>query len=84
MTQPPADLIITGCTVLVHDDHEEIGFAEDASIVVRGGVIEAITDDVRDLDAGERIDARGQVASPRPARASGEVLTYLTYEVVTY
>jgi 5-methylthioadenosine/S-adenosylhomocysteine deaminase len=64
MTQPPADLIITGCTALVHDDHEEIGFVEDASIVVRGGVIEAITDDVRDLDAVERIDARGQVAMP--------------------
>ncbi|GGN68933.1 hydrolase [Streptomyces albiflavescens] len=64
MTQSPADLIITGCTALVHDEHEEIGFVEDASIVVRGGVIEAITDDVRDLDAVERIDARGQVAMP--------------------
>ncbi|WP_369245846.1 amidohydrolase [Streptomyces sp. R41] len=64
MTQSPADLIITGCTALVHDDHEEIGFVEDASIVVRGGVIEAITDDVRDLDAVERIDARRHVAMP--------------------
>ncbi|MFF4354143.1 amidohydrolase [Streptomyces sp. NPDC001530] len=64
MTQSPADLIITGCTALVHDDHEEIGFVENASIVVRGGVIEAITDDVRGLETVERIDARGHVAMP--------------------
>ncbi|WP_330303805.1 MULTISPECIES: amidohydrolase [unclassified Streptomyces] len=64
MTQSPADLLITGCTALVHDGQEEIEFFEDASIVVRGGVIEAITDDVRGLDAVEHIDARGQVAMP--------------------
>jgi 5-methylthioadenosine/S-adenosylhomocysteine deaminase len=68
MTQSSADLIITGCTALVHDDHERIGFVEDASIVVRGGVIEAITGDASGPDAGldavERIDARGQLAMP--------------------
>jgi len=59
-----ADLIIAGCTVLVHDDHERIGFAEEVSIVVRDGVIVAVTDDIQGLDAVERIDARGQVAMP--------------------
>jgi 5-methylthioadenosine/S-adenosylhomocysteine deaminase len=49
----PADLVITGCTVLVHDDRERIGFAEDAAIVVRDGVVESVTpaSDVRDLPA---------------------------------
>ncbi|MGI5510725.1 amidohydrolase [Streptomyces sp. CA-106131] len=62
----PADLVITGCTVLVHDDQERIGFAEDAAIVVRDGIVESVTPaaDVRDLPAVERIDARGQVAVP--------------------
>ncbi|MHA5049921.1 amidohydrolase [Streptomyces sp. SD15] len=60
----PADLIITGCTALVHDDQEEIGFVEDASIVVRDGVIEAVTGEACAVDAVERIDGRGQVAMP--------------------
>jgi len=62
----PADLIITGCTVLVHDDQERIGFAEDAGIVVRDGAVVSVTpaSDARDLPALERIDARGQVALP--------------------
>ncbi|MFD1657433.1 amidohydrolase [Streptomyces caeni] len=62
----PADLVITGCTVLVHDDHERIGFAEDAAIVVRDGTVESVTPagDVQDRPAAERIDARGQVALP--------------------
>lgn len=62
----PADLIITGCTVLVHDDQERIGFAEDAAIVVRDGAVVSVTpaSDARDLPALERIDARGQVALP--------------------
>ncbi|MEU2737675.1 hypothetical protein ABZ656_20325 [Streptomyces sp. NPDC007095] len=47
----PADLLITGCTALVHDEHEEIGFVEDASIVVRAGVIEAATRETRLADA---------------------------------
>ncbi|MFD0438780.1 hydrolase [Streptomyces sp. WAC 01325] len=64
--EAPADLIITGCTVLVHDDQERIGFEEDAAIVVRGGVVESVTsaDAVRGRDAVERIDAAGQVALP--------------------
>ncbi|MDO0932318.1 amidohydrolase [Streptomyces sp. DG2A-72] len=68
MTPSPveADLIITGCTVLVHDDHERIGFEEDAAIVVRDGLVEAVTSaaDVGGPAARERIDARGQVAMP--------------------
>ncbi|WP_328441185.1 amidohydrolase [Streptomyces sp. NBC_00444] len=68
MTPSPveADLIITGCAVLVHDDHERIGFEEDAAIVVRDGLVEAVTsaDDAGGLAARERIDARGQVAMP--------------------
>ncbi|MFI9758511.1 amidohydrolase [Streptomyces sp. NPDC051963] len=68
MTPSPAeaDLIITGCTVLVHDDHERIGFEEDAAIVVRDGLVEAVTgaDEAGGLPTRERIDARGQVAMP--------------------
>lgn len=65
----PADLVITGCTALVHDDQERIGFLEDASIVVRDGIIESVgvrggADVPGDVDAVERIDARGQVAVP--------------------
>ncbi|MGI5407545.1 amidohydrolase [Streptomyces chartreusis] len=64
--EAPADLIITGCTVLVHDDQERIGFEEDAAIVVRDGSVESVTsaDAVRGRDAVERIDAAGQVALP--------------------
>ncbi|MFF0734763.1 amidohydrolase [Streptomyces chartreusis] len=64
--EAPADLIITGCTVLVHDDQERIGFEEDAAIVVRDGVVESVTsaDAVRGRVAVERIDAAGQVALP--------------------
>ncbi|NGO14121.1 amidohydrolase [Streptomyces sp. HC44] len=65
-----ADLIITGCTALVHDDHEQIDFVEDATIVVRDGLIEAVTTEpmdlaaLPDLPAAEHIDARGQIAMP--------------------
>jgi 5-methylthioadenosine/S-adenosylhomocysteine deaminase len=66
MMAPHADLVITGCTALVHDDTERIGFLEDAAIVVRDGVVEAVTAsvDTTALPAAERIDARGQVALP--------------------
>ncbi|MFF5978313.1 amidohydrolase [Streptomyces olindensis] len=62
----PAELIISACTVLVHDDQERIGFAEDAAIVVRNGLVEAVTTTaaVAGLPAAERIEARGQVALP--------------------
>ncbi|MCT9143593.1 amidohydrolase [Streptomyces violarus] len=62
----PADLIISACTVLVHDDRERIGFEEDAAIVVRNGIVDAVTSTsaVADLAAAERLDARGQVALP--------------------
>jgi 5-methylthioadenosine/S-adenosylhomocysteine deaminase len=70
MTTSPADLIITGCTALVHvegqADHERIAFREDAAIVVRDGVIASVTDtaQVTGVPAAERIDARGQAALP--------------------
>jgi 5-methylthioadenosine/S-adenosylhomocysteine deaminase len=70
MTTSPADLIITGCTALVHvegrADHERIAFRDDAAIVVRDGVIASVTDtaQVTGVPAAERIDARGQVALP--------------------
>ncbi|MER5910265.1 amidohydrolase [Streptomyces sp. NPDC001982] len=66
MSPAPADLIITGCTAVVHDDQERIGFREDAAIVVRDGAVESVTDAeaVRELPAVDRIDARGQVAMP--------------------
>ncbi|MEV6484224.1 amidohydrolase [Streptomyces sp. NPDC051576] len=65
-TEAAADLIITRCTVLVHDDQERIGFREDAAIVVRDGLVASVTSaaDAEGLTAGERIDARGQVALP--------------------
>ncbi|WP_052032576.1 amidohydrolase [Streptomyces viridochromogenes] len=64
--EAPADLVITGCTVLVHDDQERTGFEENAAIVVRGGVVDAVTTAaaVRDLPAVERLEAPGQVALP--------------------
>jgi 5-methylthioadenosine/S-adenosylhomocysteine deaminase len=63
--EAPADLIITGCTVLLHDDQERIGFEENAAVVVRGGVVETVTtpDAVRDRPAAERLDASGQVGA---------------------
>lgn len=50
----------------MHDDQERIGFEENAAIVVRDGVVEAVTsvDAVRGRDAVERIEAAGQVALP--------------------
>ncbi|KPI08578.1 S-adenosylhomocysteine deaminase [Actinobacteria bacterium OK074] len=46
--------------------HERVGFREDAAIVVRDGVVVAVTGaaEARALPAVERIDARGQVAMP--------------------
>lgn len=73
MTSPAADLVITGCTALVHGEDESIGFLEDATIVVRDGVIVSVSTgsagaaaDAAAEAAGarEHIDARGQVAMP--------------------
>jgi 5-methylthioadenosine/S-adenosylhomocysteine deaminase len=77
----PADLVVTGCTVLVHERHERhegdegydgygdperIGFRQDAALVVRAGVIDAVTTAaaVREVPAVTRIEAHGQVALP--------------------
>ncbi|WP_069763091.1 amidohydrolase [Streptomyces sp. LUP47B] len=66
MTPSPAGLIITPCTVLTHDDQEQVGFVDDAAIVVREGVVESVTSSARaeELPAAERIDGRGQIALP--------------------
>ncbi|WP_443044842.1 amidohydrolase [Streptomyces sp. NBC_00343] len=69
VSHSPADLLITGCTVLVHDDQERVRFERDAAIVVRDGRVESVTSgvdvtDVVGFAAVERIDARGQVALP--------------------
>ncbi|MFJ6660066.1 amidohydrolase [Streptomyces sp. NPDC091377] len=61
-----ADLVIRSCTVLVHGEDEGIGFREDAAIVVRGGVVEAVVDarEGAGVEAAEVLDARGLVALP--------------------
>lgn len=61
-----ADLLIAGCTVLVHDADERVGFREDAAIVVRDGLVAAVTGaaEVAAVPAAEHIDARGQLAMP--------------------
>ncbi|MFG2731688.1 amidohydrolase [Streptomyces canus] len=66
MTPSPAGLIITPCTVLTHDDQEQVGFVHDAAIVVREGVIESVISsaEAEELPAAERIDGRGQIALP--------------------
>ncbi|WP_406127607.1 amidohydrolase [Streptomyces canus] len=66
MTPSPAGLIITPCTVLTHDDQEQVGFVHDAGIVVREGVIESVISSAQaeELPAAERIDGRGQIALP--------------------
>ena len=64
MSDSTADLVITGCTALVHDDQEGIAFVEDATIVARDGVIESVGAGPADVEAREVIDARGQVAMP--------------------
>lgn len=64
MTDAEADLVITGCTALVHDDQEGIGFEENATIVVRDGAIESVGTGAAHVAAKEVIDARGQVAMP--------------------
>lgn len=61
-----ADLVVQGCTALVHEESGAISFVEDAVIVVRDGRIEEIgtADALADVAAVERIDAGGQLAMP--------------------
>ncbi|MGY0023231.1 amidohydrolase [Streptomyces sp. YJ-C3] len=74
-TAPTADLIVTGCTALLHADPDEpdpqlaaegIHFRPDTALVVRDGVVVDVTDSaaVAGLESAERIDARGLVALP--------------------
>ncbi|MET7619590.1 amidohydrolase [Streptomyces sp. NPDC005408] len=62
----PAELVIEGCIALVHGEQGEIDFVEDAAVVVRGAVIEAVTSAgaAAEVPAVERIDGRGQLAMP--------------------
>jgi len=64
--QRPGELVISGCTVLVHDDQGAVGFEEDAAVVVRDGTVAEVTraEAVAGRVAGEWIDGRGQVALP--------------------
>ena len=65
MRDGPADLVITGCTALVHDPGEGIAFQEDATLVVRDGMIESVGGGGgAAVEARARIDAAGQVAMP--------------------
>ncbi|MEJ8656524.1 MULTISPECIES: amidohydrolase [Streptomyces] len=62
----PADLVVEGCTVLVHGQDGTIRFEEDSAVVVRDGAITDVTSAVTAaaLPAHERIDARGRLAMP--------------------
>ncbi|MFB2554530.1 amidohydrolase [Herbiconiux liangxiaofengii] len=67
----PADLVITGATVLVHDEFGGVAFAPDQIIVIRDGAFASVTDardgsgaSVTPPPALETIDARGKVAMP--------------------
>ncbi|NGO78653.1 amidohydrolase [Streptomyces sp. YC504] len=64
--QAPADLVISPCTALVHDEREQIAFRPDCAVVVREGVIEALIPAAAAaaVEARERIDAGGQLALP--------------------
>ncbi|TAJ49530.1 MAG: amidohydrolase [Herbiconiux sp.] len=70
-TGSPADLVIMGATVLVHDASGAVSFADDQIIVIRDGAFASVTD-ARDSSgalvtppsARETIDAAGMVAMP--------------------
>lgn len=62
----PADLVVWGCTALVHGADGVIRFEEDRAVVVRAGVIVDVVsaDAAVALPARERLDARGRLAMP--------------------
>lgn len=60
----PADLVITGATVLGHGDDGTIDFAAAQDIVIRGGAIEAVVPHAGPIPAVETIAADGMVAMP--------------------
>ncbi|HJP89556.1 MAG TPA: amidohydrolase [Candidatus Limnocylindrales bacterium] len=67
MSDSNRSLVVTGATALVHGADEAIEFIEDATIIVRDGVIESVAAGRAGAEAegaGERIDAHGQVAIP--------------------
>ncbi|MFP3986242.1 amidohydrolase [Streptomyces sp. E11-3] len=63
----PADLVITGCTALVHDPHGDIGFLDNATLVIRDGAIVTVTQGnaaTPPPPTTELIHADGQLALP--------------------
>lgn len=58
----PADLVITGCTVVTVDRQDRV--LEDASVVVRNGLIEAVTAGGHQPPARRLLDGRGKVVMP--------------------
>jgi len=68
VSDSPPDLVITGCTALVHGPDEGIAFLDDATITVRGGAIEFVTNGGGGEPAAgaatQHVDARGLVAMP--------------------
>jgi 5-methylthioadenosine/S-adenosylhomocysteine deaminase len=66
MTDAPAQLVITGATVLLHDEHDALHVLPERTIVVRDGAIAAVIPDAEGAatPAKETIDARGLVAMP--------------------
>lgn len=65
MAAATADLVITGVTVLVHDENDAVGFAEDRTIVIRDGAFDGILEPgVPVPPAADTIDGRGKVAMP--------------------
>ncbi|MFF8957156.1 amidohydrolase [Streptomyces sp. NPDC014894] len=61
-----ADLVIDGCTALVHDRHGTVGFSAETSVVIRDGLIAAVipSREAARTEAAERIDGRGLLAMP--------------------
>ena len=67
--EPAADLAIENVTALVHDDNGEVEFVDEATILVRNGIIISVTEGQAAADpelplAAEVIDGHGQVAMP--------------------
>ena len=70
MSDAVADLVITGCTALVHGELEAIEFLAHATIVVRDGVIESVTAGPADGRGGEPAPALSELATAAPAEGA--------------
>ena len=63
-TQSGADLAITDVTALIHDEHGNVDFLQEATILVRDGVIVSVSDEPSAVGAAAVIEGHGQVAMP--------------------